>query len=135
MSARDRFEQTRKAVIEFNQIQVQKWLEGDEWQPENATAQGITDPTATRAIYLAEVWNKKLVKLERREKVLLELIGGTLRDIEEVRVFLGGEHAAILDQRYIDGLSWRDVEYRGKRIARSTGKLKVAQAFEWLDGR
>ena len=135
MAARDKFEQTRKAVIEFNQIQVAKWLQGEEWKPESAKGGGISDPTAIKGIYLADVWRGKLATLERRERDLLGLIRGTLEDVEQVRTYLGNEHASILIQRYIDGLEWRDVAYHGKRIPRSTGKLKVRQAFDWLDGR
>lgn len=132
MAARDRFEQTRKAVDELAVIQALIFVNGDDWKPDGVKAQ-TPDPTANRAIYNVDVLDEKLEEWRRREAELMEFIGVTLRIIEGVRRGLGDKYASILDQRYIDGVTWSDVRYDGRKVPKSTGKLRAAVAFDWID--
>ena len=133
MTARGRFIQTRKAVIELNVIQAQISECGDDWKPDDVKAPGIGDPTASKAIYNVDIWSDRLQVLLAREKELIDFIGVTLKIIEGVRRGLGDDYADLLDQRYIDCLKWHDVQLHGKRVKLSTGKAKVSIAFDWID--
>jgi len=134
MTARDRFERTRQAVIELWNIQALIQTCGADWKPDtNGKAPGISDPTATQAIYNVDVWKDRLEQLRARESELLDFIGTTLAIIEGVRRGLGEEYADILDQRYIDGLRWCDVLVDNAPINPRTGRYKAAIAFDWID--
>ena len=134
MTARDRFEQTRKAVIELWNIQALIDNCGADWKPDTVNrVPGVSDPTATRAIYLVDVWSDRLELLRAREHELIDFIGTTLAIIEGVRRGLGDEYAEILDQRYIDGLRWSQVEIDGTPVNPRTGRYKAAIAFDWVD--
>ena len=130
---RDRFVQTRNAVVELANIQALISEQGDDWKPDNVRGSDVSDPTAARAIYNVDVWGEKLAHLRELENELLEFIGVTLAIIEGVRIGLGDDYAEILDQRYIDGLRWCDVMVDGKSVSSATGKRKVAIAFDWID--
>lgn len=130
---RDRFAQTREAVIELNEIQALIWSDGDDWHPESGRNPNTSDPTANRAVRNVDEWESRLIELRKREAWLIDFIGLSLGIIEGIRAGLGEEYAAIIEQRYIDCRSWRDVEVDGKRVALSTGKKKVAIAFDWVD--
>ena len=130
---RDRFVQTRTAIVELQSVQALISEGGDDWKPDNVKGGGISDPTANQACYNVDVWGEKLEQLRAYEAELLEFIGVTLAVIEGVRKGLGDEYADILDQRYIDGLRWCDVEINGKPVPSATGKRKVAIAFDWID--
>ena len=133
MSARDRFVATRKAVIELDNIKALIMSDGDDWKPPGVKSQGVSDPTAAKAIRNVDEWGEQLVELRKREAELEHFIGTTLAIIEAVRRGLGETYAALLDQRYIDGLKWADVMVDGETVPRSTGKMKVAIAFDWID--
>ena len=133
MSARDRFEQTRKAVMELNAIHLRIMFHGEDWKPDNVRSPGVSDPTANAAIHNVDVWESELAELRKRESELTSFIGTTLAIIEAVRSGLGRVYASILEQRYIDCLMWRDVEFDGEKVKRSTGKLMVSVACDWVD--
>lgn len=128
MSARERFVQTRQAVIELNGIKALIMSEGDDWKPPGIHIKGICDPTANRAIRNVDEWGEQLAELRKREAELEYFIGMTLQIIEAVRSGLGAEYADLLDQRYIDCLTWKQMD-----VSKSTGKMKVAIAFDWID--
>ena len=130
---RDRFEQTRQAVIELDTIKALIMTGGDDWRPEGIRVHSIGDPTASRAIRNVDEREAEITELRKREAYLEGFIGGTLAIIEAVRVGLGDDYADILDQRYIDGLTWRDVRVHGETVPKSTGKRKVSIAFDWID--
>ena len=130
---RDRFVKTRSAVIELAEVQALLSECGDDWKPDSVKGSGISDPTASRAIYNVDVLGEKLELLRAREAELIDYIGVTLAIIEGVREGLGSDYADILDQRYIDGLPWRDVCVGGSPVPLSTGKHKVSIAFDWID--
>lgn len=133
MSARDRFVQTRKAIVELDSVKAQLDNQGEEWHPEGIHVRGISDPTAQKAIYNVDVLSSVLDKLRQREGELEQFIGTTLMIISRVAEGLGKDYAQILDQRYIDGLEWKDVRVNGVGINISTGKRKVSIACDWID--
>lgn len=128
MSARDRFVATRKAVIELDNIHALIMTDGEDWKPPGVHVKGIADPTASRAIRNVDEWGAQLVELRKRESELEHFIGTTLAIIEAVRSGLGADYADLLDARYIDCLTWKQMD-----VAKSTGKMKVAIAFDWVD--
>ena len=128
MSARERFVQTRSAVVELNNIKALIMSDGDDWKPPGVHVHGVSDPTASRAIRNVDEWGEQLVELRKRESELEHFIGTTLAIIEAVRSGLGNDYADILDKRYIDCLTWTQMD-----VAKSTGKMKVAIAFDWID--
>ena len=128
MSARDRFVQTRSAVIELNNIKALIMSDGDDWKPPGVKVHAVSDPTALRAIRNVDEWGEQLAELRKREAELEHFIGTTLAIIEAVRSGLGSDYADILDARYIDCLTWAQMD-----VAKSTGKMKVAIAFDWID--
>ena len=128
MSARDRFVATRKAVIELDNIHALIMTDGEDWKPPGVHVKGIADPTASRAIRNVDEWGAQLVELRKRESELEHFIGTTLAIIEAVRSGLGADYADLLDARYIDCLTWKQMD-----VAKSTGKMKVAIALDWVD--
>ena len=128
MSARDRFVQTRSAVVELNNIKALIMSDGDDWKPPGVKVNAVSDPTASRAIRNVDEWGEQLAELRKRESELEHFIGTTLQIIEAVRSGLGSDYADILDKRYIDCLTWQQMD-----MPKSTGKLKVAIAFDWVD--
>lgn len=133
MTARDRFVRTREAVIELDAIKARLSEHGDEWRPEGVKSPDIPDPTANQAAYNVDVLGDTLEQLRALEQELERFIGVSLMLIERVREGLGNDYAEILDQRYIDGLRWSQVIVNGKKVKVSTGKAKVAVAFDWID--
>lgn len=130
---RDRFVQTRSAVIELAQVQALIDSDGDDWRPAGVHAPGTSDPTAARAIRNVDVLDAKLEALRKREAELKWFIGETLQIIEGVRKCFGSEYADILDQRYIDCLPWSDIVVDGKAISRTQGWTKLNVVFDWID--
>lgn len=128
MTARDRFVQTRQAVIELNNIKALIMSDGDDWKPPGVHVHAVSDPTASRAIRNVDEWGEQLAELRKREAELEHFIGVSLAIIEAVRSGLGSDYADILDKRYIDCLTWKQMD-----VAKSTGKMKVAIAFDWID--
>ena len=133
MGARERFELTRKAVIELDAIHLRIMYQGEDWKPDNVKAPGISDPTASAAIHNVDVWEEELTELRKREGELTAFIGLTLAIIRAVRDGLGNEYASIIEQRYIDCLPWRDVVVNGQTVKKSTGKLRVSIVCDWVD--
>lgn len=128
MTARDRFVQTRQYVIELNNIKALIMSDGDDWKPPGVKVHAVSDPTASRAIRNVDEWGEQLAELRKREAELEHFIGTTLAIIEAVRSGLGSDYADILDARYIDCLTWAQMD-----MPKSTGKMKVAIAFDWVD--
>ena len=128
MTARDRFVQTRQAVIELNNIKALIMSDGDDWKPPGVKVHAVSDPTASRAIRNVDEWGEQLAELRQREAELEHFIGVSLAIIEAVRSGLGSDYADLLDARYIDCLTWVQMD-----MPKSTGKLKVAIAFDWVD--
>lgn len=133
MTARDRFVLVRQQVIEMDSIRALLEESGDDWRPEGVRGSEMSDPTANRAAYNVDVLGDRLEELRARLEELEESIGTALAIIEGVRAGLGDIYAELLDQRYIDGLPWKFVTYQGEVVKKSTGKAKVALAFDWID--
>lgn len=129
---RDRFTQTRDAVIELANVQALLWSDGDDWTPDAPGRATVSDPTANRAVYNVEVLSERLASLRKREAELIEFIGGTLAIIQGVRDGLGNEYADVLDGYYIDGVTWREV---AKELGASVSTCKRQRdiACDWVD--
>ena len=132
MTARDRFVETRKAVVELDSIQALIMSDGDDWKPPGVHVHGVSDPTANRAIRNVDEWNDKLAELRKREQELLNFIGVSLGIIEGVRKGFGEIYANLLDWRYIDGLTWKQI-HEGYGIITTSGQYLVRIAFDWID--
>lgn len=133
MTSRNRFVLVRKQVVEMDMLRAQLEESGDDWHPQGVKGSGISDPTANRAAYNVDVLGDKLDEMRARLEELEDSVGLALAIIEGVRVGLGDIYAELLDQRYIDGLPWKFVTYKGEVVKKSTGKAKVALAFDWID--
>lgn len=132
MSARDRFVATRKAVIELDNIKALIMTDGEDWKPPGVRTQGIADPTASKAIRNVDEWGEQLVELRRREEELTNYIGTTLGVIEGVRNGFGEIYATLLEHRYIDIWTWKQIhdEYG---VTRQYGHYLIGIAFDWID--
>lgn len=132
MTARDRFVQTRQAVIELNNIKALIMSDGDDWKPPGVKVHAVSDPTASRAIRNVDEWGEQLAELRKRESELEHFIGTTLEIIEAVRDGLGKTYAQLLDARYIDDEPWRDIQER-LNINKKRGSYLLGIAFDWID--
>lgn len=133
MNAKERFKETRKAVLRLNEVKALIMNNGDDWKPQQARAKsGISDPTANRAIYTVDTLGDLLDALRAEETELETFIGESLKIIHAVNVGFGEIYAKLLDARYIDGLSWSDV-HDSYGIAKSTGYYLLDIAFDWID--
>lgn len=132
MSARERFVQTRQAVIELNNIKALIMTDGDDWKPPGVKVHAVSDPTASRAIRNVDEWGEQLAELRKRESELEHFIGTTLAIIEAVRDGLGETYAQLLDARYIDDEPWRDIQER-LNINKKRGSYLLGIAFDWID--
>ena len=133
MSARDRFAQTRRAVVELCGIKALLEAGGDDWRPPSVKAQGVSDPTAARAIRNVDELADKLEALRKREAELEEFIGVTLGIIEAVRKGLGEDYARLLEARYIDDLPWKHISDQMQDMTRQRGHYLMNIAFDWID--
>lgn len=132
MSARDRFVQTRSAVVELNNIKALIMSDGDDWKPPGVKVHAVSDPTASRAIRNVDEWGEQLTELRKREAELEHFIGTTLAIIEAVRSGLGDIYATLLDARYIDGMNWKYI-HDELGIPRQRGHYMMNIAFDWID--
>ena len=131
-TARERFEQTRKAIERLADVQALLMTDGDDWQPPTIGKAGNSDPTASRAIRNVDELADKLQALRQEESELLDTIGESLAIIEGVRNGFGEIYANLLEWRYIDGWTWQRIR-DDKGIRRTTGHNLLDIAFDWID--
>lgn len=132
MDARARFEQTRQAVVELDNVKALIMSGGDEWLPPGVRSSAISDPTASRAIRNVDELQERLKSLRQRESELESFIGVSLGVIEAVRKGFNEQAAELLDLRYIDGLKWRDVTELTD-VKRQKGNYLLNITFDWID--
>lgn len=132
MTARDRFVETRKAVVELGAIRARLSEHGEEWRPETVYVNEISDPTANQAVFNVDVLGDELERLRQREKELAEFVNVSMRLIGHVKIGLGFEYADLLTKRYIDGLSWGQLVAECNR-SKSTMKRMASVSFDWID--
>ena len=132
MSARERFVQTRSAVVELNNIKALIMSDGDDWKPPGVKGHAVSDPTASRAIRNVDEWGEQLAELRKRESELEHFIGVSLQIIEAVRDGLGDTYAQLLDARYIDDEPWAHIQER-LNINKKRGSYLLNIAFDWID--
>lgn len=133
MSARERFERTRKAVIRLHDVQLAIMYDCEDWKPPAVKAHNEqADPTASRAIYRVDELADKLEALRKEEAELQSLIGESLVIIAAVRDGFGEIYATLLEHRYIDVWTWGQI-YDEYEIQKSTGHYLLGIAFDWID--
>ena len=134
MNAKERFEQTRHAVLRLDEVHALIMFECDDWKPEGAgrVSGTISDPTATTAIRNVDEIAGKLDALRAEELELTNLIGESLAIIHAVRTGFGEIYATLLEMRYIDRRTWDEI-HDAHGIPKSTGYNLVNIAFDWID--
>ena len=133
MDARERFRATRAAIPRLNDVKLLLMNDCEDWKPPQVKAKtDKSDPTANQAIYNVDERAEKIEALRREESELEDLIGTSLAIIEAVRNGFGEEYANLLDARYIDNSSWKDIQ-NDYGIARRTGYNMLSVAFDWID--
>lgn len=133
MSARRRFEETRRKVRELDAVNLALMMRGEDWKPKQPRSNSLSDPTAAAAIRNVDEWAIEEAELIRRREQLEHYIGESLAIIQGVRDGLGDTYADVIEQRYVDGLAWCDIESHGEHVPKSTGCRYLAIAFDWLD--
>lgn len=134
MNARERFEQTRRAVERLAEVQALIMSGCDDWRPSFArdAANEISDPTANSAIRNVDVVQFKLDELRKEETELLNEIGESLQIIQAVRRCFGDLYGDIIEWRYIDGKSWGRIR-DDYNLTKSAGCYRLGIAFDWID--
>ena len=133
MNAKERFEQTRAAIIRLDEVHTLIMYECDDWKPDGIkTKSDKSDPTANKAIRNVDELAEKLASLRKEEAELVDFIGLTLKLIQAVHDGFGEIYARLLEARYIDGLTWAMIHDR-YGIAKSTGHNLIDIAFDWID--
>lgn len=133
MNARERFEATRRAIPRLHDVQLAIMYECDDWKPPAVKAHTQTaDPTASRAIYRVDELSEKLDALRAEERELTQLIGETLAIIAAVRVGFGEIYASLLEWRYVDGKTIKQIS-DDKKINRTYCYQLIDIVFDWID--
>lgn len=131
--ARQRFEETRRAVKRLDDIQWMIINNCEDWKPPTVGSRpGTSDPTARQAIYTVETLADKIEQLHREEHELTAFIGQSLVLIESVRTGLGERYANLLEARYVDLWEWETI-YAAYDIKRANGNYLLNVAFDWID--
>ena len=133
MNAKERFEETRRAVVRLNDVQALIMYDCDDWKPPGVKAKTSTaDPTANQAIYNVDELDDKLTALRSEESELIKLIGESLAIIDAVKRGFGEIYGNLLEWRYIDRWTWKLIhEERG--ITRDRGRYLIEVACDWVD--
>lgn len=132
-NARQRFEQTRRAVARLHDVQLMIMNGCDEWRPPGVSSRNATpDPTASAAIRNVDELDGRLSALRAEEGELIEFIGEALVVIRAVRDGLGGRYADVLEWRYIDRLSFDYIKDEFG-MAKATAHRLAGIAFDWID--
>lgn len=95
---------------------------------------GISDPTASKALFLLTTDQKEREKAKRKLAVCDELVGVGLRVINAVDKGLGERYAHALELHYVDCLSIRDCAER-LNVSAATVKRDLGIACDWLDSQ
>lgn len=133
MDAKSRFEATRNAIKRLDEVHLLLMYDCDDWKPPTIrTKSDKSDPTANQAIYHVDELSDKLEALRREESELLQLIGDTLAIIEAVREGFGEIYANLLEWRYIDGWTVKQIAEE-KKLNRTYCYQLVDIAFDWID--
>ena len=132
MDARERFEQTRKAIERLDYVHALLMSGGEDWKPANVGKSGTSDPTAACAIKNVDELAEKLEALRQEETELTDFIGVSLAIIEGVRSGFGEIYANLLEWRYIDGQTWTQIS-KDKKLNRTYCYQLVDVAFDWID--
>lgn len=133
MNAKERFNQTRKAIKRLNEVKLLIMNGCDDWQPVSVRSRHETsDPTANRAIYNVDILGEKLEALRDEQEELTEFIGTSLAIIEAVKAGFGEMYGNLLEWRYIDCYSYGRIE-DDYGISKSTAHGRIDIACDWID--
>ena len=133
LTARQRFEDARAAVLRLRDVQLMIMNRCEDWRPPTARARGARpDPTASAAAYNVDELEGRLAALRAEEAELLGEIGRALAVVQAVRAGLGAKFADVLEWRYVDCMSWARIE-EDFGVAKTTGAYRLDVAFDWVD--
>lgn len=93
---------------------------------------GVSDPTANRAIWLADHDDSVRAEAIKKVRQCEERIGAALIVIEYVRTYLGEKYADSLELHYVDCLSISATAHE-LQAGRTTVKGRICVACDWLD--
>jgi predicted DNA-binding protein (UPF0251 family) len=128
MRAREIFEQCRDACERIEELTFAIDNGGGQRKGEPTHGGGISDPTASRAIYLAE----KMPELIAERDELIAFVGECMRIIDGIRIAFTGAYAACVEMRYIDGMRICDIaEEMG--VSKGTVHRRISVAFDYVD--
>lgn len=137
MDAKERFEETRRAVKRLHDVQLAIMYDCDDWKPPAIKAHNEqADPTASRAIYNVEERSEMLEALRKEERELIQLIGESGTIIEAVRAGFNEKYADWLEWRYIDLWTWAqfaDELGMEQKKAREKVRYWCGVTFDWID--
>lgn len=128
----DRMNATRAAVKRLEDVKLAIMFEGDDWKPPGIKVPGISDPTASKAIYRADELTQVLQSLRTEEHELEEFLGTSLRLIQAVRDGLGIRYGDVLEWLYVDCLTWPAI-LDMYHVPKSTGHEWRTIALDWID--
>ena len=133
-SARAFFAQVRRAVKDMEEWRyiADEGADAFAVTGTGGASSAVSDPTANRAIWLAD--HDEAIRANAVEHILHceSLIGAGLAIIAVVRRELGDKYAAVLDGYYIDCWSWASVADECG-ISKSTAFERRDIALDWLD--
>lgn len=132
MNAKERFNETRKAVSRLDDVRLMIMNGCEDWKPPTVGKSGNLDPTANKAIYNADELEGKIKALKSEAEELEDFIGVSLALIAAVRTWFGEVYAILLERRFIDGETWARI-HEDCGIAKSTGHYLLEIAFDWID--
>lgn len=102
--------------------------------PSSGHGSGVSDPTANRAIWLADhddaARREAMEKLEECER----LIGAALIVISTVRKGLGSAYGDALDRHYIDGHTLGSIA-EDLGVTKSAVHQRIGVALDWCDSQ
>lgn len=128
MLAREIFEQCRDACERIEELTFAIDNGGGQRKGEPTHGGGISDPTASRALYLAE--HMPLLIAERDE--LIAFVGECMRIIDGIRIAFTSEYAACVEMRYIDGMRICDIAVE-LGVSKATVNRRISVAFDYID--
>lgn len=128
MRAREMFEQCRDACERIEELTFAIDNGGGQRKGEPTHGGGISDPTASRAIYLAE----KMPELIAERDELTAYVGECMRLVNGICIAFTQEYAACVEMRYIDCMNVCDIADE-LGISPGTVRNRISTAFDYID--
>lgn len=135
-NARMFFAQVRRAVRDMDEWRLiaEEGAEVLSTGGSGSAPSDVSDPTANRAIWLAD--NDDAIRADARRQLRRceDMVGAGLVVIAYIRRGLGAKYADALECHYIDGLSLRVIAEDGG-ITKSAAQQRIAVACDWCDSQ